>query len=262
MRGYVREGRRILLISPNIILQNPNQPRRTFDRSELLSLADSIRENGMLQPITVRKRDDDRYELIAGERRLRAARIAGMREVPCILIAATDYNSAILALLENMQREDLNCFEEAEGIKKLMDDWNVTQQEAARRLGYAQSTVANKLRLLKLSDYVRERIVIHGLSERHARALLKLPTEGDIDMALDKIINENMSISEAEHFTEKLMEVKEPKKKGTVKANCDIRLFFNTINRAVRTMQLSGVKAVTKREEADDWTIYTIRIPH
>lgn len=156
------------------ITPNANQPRTEFSRDELVELADSIRQNGVLQPLTVRRGKQNQYELIAGERRLRASILAGMDTVPCIIVQCDDQQSAVFALLENLQRVDLGPFEEAEGIARLIEAWGITQEEAAQRLGKKQSTIANKLRLLKLSEPERRQIVEACLTERHARALLRL----------------------------------------------------------------------------------------
>lgn len=255
----VRTGKRILLISPSLILRNPSQPRTFFKREELYSLADSISANGILQPLTVRSREDGRYELVAGERRLRAARIAGLTEVPCVEVNVSDRASAVLALLENLQRQDLNFFEEAEGIEHLIKEWGLTQQETARKLGKSQSAVANKLRILKISNYQREKILQYGLSERHARALLKLTDDDDRLRAIEYIAERHLNVSQAELYIQNMNSPAVERKRIIAKA-CDVRLFFNTITKAVNTMRQSGIEASTDREEQEDYTVYTIKI--
>ena len=173
---YKRDDRKLVKISPEKIVPSPYQPRREFDYYELLQLAESIRKNGLIQPVTVRKRNE-RYELISGERRLRASLFAGLKEIPCIVVRASDRECSLMCLIENIQRTDLNFFEEAEGIRRLMDDFSLSQQEVAEKLGMAQSTLSNKTRLLRLGPDQRSRIMSAGLTERHARALLRLPAE-------------------------------------------------------------------------------------
>ena len=164
---------KVLSIHIDQILPNPYQPRKLFDEEELSGLSESIRSNGILQPLSVRRTTCGNYEIIAGERRFRACKQAGLEHVPCIVMDVDEQKSAILAILENIQRHDLSFFEQAEGIMRLIEEWGVTQEEAALRLGKAQSTIANKLRLLKIPPYLRHKILENGLTERHARALLK-----------------------------------------------------------------------------------------
>ena len=194
-----RDGR-LLSLPIGVIHPSRWQPRTVFDEDELSGLSESIRRNGLLQPITVRRRDDGGWELIAGERRLRAARLAGLGEVPCIEMRADDRKAAILGLIENVQRQDLNIFEEAEAIRRLMTEWGVTQLELAQRLGKAQSTVANKLRLLRLNEEQRRRILASHLSERHARALLRLDEDSERDEVLNEMIARQMTAAEAETY--------------------------------------------------------------
>ena len=167
---------RVRYISLNQIRPNPQQPRRSFDEDSLSELAESIRSYGILQPLTVRRQGTG-YELVAGERRLRAAAMAGLREVPCLVAQVGEEDSALLALMENLQRRDLDCWEEAEALSRLIARYGLSQEEAARRLGRSQPAVANKLRLLRLPDSVRQFLQENGLTERHARALLRLGTE-------------------------------------------------------------------------------------
>ena len=159
------------------IRSNPYQPRRYFQRAALEELSASIREYGILQPLTVRKMSGGSYELVAGERRLRAAELAGLETVPCLLVQVNEYDSAMLALLENIQRQNLSFLEEAEGYRNLMEDYGLTQEELASKLSKSQSFIANKLRILKLEDPLKRLLVENNFTERHARALLKLPDE-------------------------------------------------------------------------------------
>lgn len=244
------------------IRPNKSQPRKQFFEDELQSLANSITENGILQPLTVRKVSASEFELVAGERRLRAAALAGLKRVPCIVVKCSDKESAIYALLENLQRADLGIFEEARGISRLLRRFGLTQKQAAEQLGKNQSTIANKLRLLRLSAEEQEWIENAGLSERHARALLKLEDEGLRRNALSRVIAEGLNVSQTEALVN-LYFHSAPKKtnRGTSKAVIkDIRIFVNTINKAVDTMRLAGIDAETHKSDNDNFIEYTIKI--
>ena len=246
------------------IRPNKAQPRKTFNEEELKTLSQSIDENGILQPLTVRKVTATEYELIAGERRLRASVMAGLRKVPCVVIKCSDKESAIFALLENLQRCDLTMFEEARGISRLIRRYGLTQEEAAVKLGKTQSTIANKLRLLKLTYEEQEWILNAGLSERHARTLLRLTDEGARREALSKIISENLNVSQSETLVSTIISTnpKSAKKQGISKAVIkDVRIFVNTINKAIDTMRLAGIDAQSDKTDTDNFIEYTIRIP-
>ena len=246
------------------IRPNKAQPRKTFNEAELKTLSQSIEENGILQPLTVRKVTATEYELIAGERRLRASVMAGLRKVPCVVIKCSDKESAIFALLENLQRCDLTMFEEARGISRLIRRYGLTQEEAAVKLGKTQSTIANKLRLLKLTYEEQEWILNAGLSERHARTLLRLTDEGARREALSKIISENLNVSQSETLVSTIISTnpKSAKKQGISKAVIkDVRIFVNTINKAIDTMRLAGIDAQSDKTDTDNFIEYTIRIP-
>ena len=264
----------VLMLSPDKIFPNPSQPRRDFDEDELMGLAESINKNGILQPLSVRKRRDGGFELIAGERRLRAARLAGLSSIPCIELAVDERRSAVLALLENLQRQDLSCFEEADGYARLLNDWGVTQQEASSRLGKSQSAIANKLRLLKLTPDQRERISAARLSERHARALLRVEDNGERDRLLNEVIANTFTVSETERLVDNLLCPPEPdpEPEPVQKVEItpaprrtpmvgDVRLFVNTITRAVDTMKEAGICAKTSKNESGEFIEYTIYIP-
>lgn len=249
----------VMQIKIDAIESNPSQPRRTFDEAEMMSLATSIRQNGILQPLSVRRDEQGRYILIAGERRLRAARLAGLTRVPCVLMQVDERQAAVLALMENLQREDLSCFEEAEGIQRLIEMGGLTREEIALRLGKAQSTLANKLRLLQLHPWQRKRIEAAGLCERHARALLRLEP-GRREEALNAIIAGQMTVGEADALVAKMLEPPpaSPKRSPVFR---DLRLFVNTINHAVDTMRRSGVNAKADKQESDRFIEYHIVIP-
>lgn len=246
------------------IRPNKTQPRKIFEEDKLRDLAKSIEENGILQPLTVRKVSQSEYEIIAGERRLRAAVLAGLIKVPCIIIKCNDKQSAMLALLENLQRCDLGFFEEARGISKLIRRYGITQEEAAQKLGKSQSSIANKLRLLNLSYEEQDWIVQAGLSERHARALLRIYDQELRREALSKIIAENLNVAKSEELIDNLLfnSGSYDRKKGSQKILIrDIRIFVNTINKAVTTMKQAGIKAVCNHKDRGDYIEYTVKIP-
>ena len=193
---------RVVEVNVSEIVPNPHQPRTDFDLADMQSLAESIAQNGILQPLTVRKDADQRYELVAGERRLRAAKLAGLQSVPCIILDISERNSAIMALVENIQRQDLSFFDEASAIEKLISYYGMTQEDAAAKLGKAQSTIANKLRLLRLTQAERDVIMKYNLTERHARALLRLRAPEERLQILDKVIKYNLNVEKTEAAVE------------------------------------------------------------
>ena len=247
------------------ILPNPFQPRKNFDGPALEEMSQSIRQYGILQPITVRKVSPTLYELVAGERRLRAAKHAGLEKIPAIVVEMSDSDSAAVALVENLQRQDLSFMEEAEAYSALIAIHGFTQEQIAAKLGKNQSTIANKLRLLRLPESVKAALVEHNLTERHARALLRIPDEDKQLEALKKICDNSYNVSETDAYIDKLLEAKKepefkavPKRTGIMK---DVRIFMNTINRAVSVMIESGISAVSQQTEFDDYYEYVIKIP-
>lgn len=253
---------RVQYIPLGRIRPNPQQPRRSFDEEGLAELAASIRSCGILQPLTVRRAGDG-YELVAGERRLRAARIAGLREVPCLVAQVGEEDSALLALMENLQRRDLDCWEEAQAIARLISRYGLSQEEAARRLGRAQPTVANKLRLLRLPEDVRALLRENGLTERHARALLRLQDPEVQRRAAGDIVRRGMNVAQAEAYVEKLLQsaqVTPPRGRSTYIIK-DVRLFLNSVDRGLHLMRQAGVDAGWDRQDTDREILLTIRIP-
>ena len=240
------------------IHKNPHQPRKIFDPQALQSLADSIRQYGIITPLTVRQVGED-FELVSGERRLRAATIAGLSMVPCYIVSVDDQQSALMALLENLQRKDLDCFEEALFLRRLCSEFHMTQQEAAQRVGKTQSAVANKMRLLRLSPATVEVIRSCHLTERHARTLLQLEEEDARFAAAEEMGKRHMTVAQAEQYVQRLLEEKpRPRRQGMIR---DVRLFCNTVDRAVRVMSEAGLKVrVDKRREGED-LILTVRVP-
>lgn len=257
----LHEVGRVVEISTGDIQPNPSQPRKHFSAEELTSLAKSITANGIIQPLTVR-RIKNNFELISGERRLRAAKLAGMKNVPCIIINADDEKSAVMALLENIQRSDLNCFEEAIAISTLISSGEVTREDISLRLGMAQSTIANKLRLMKLTRDEQQLIIEHGLTERHARALLRIADEDIRKETLAKTIEGSWTVDVLEKYINRL-EREELKRSSYEKRAVmlkDVRLFFNSVNKALEVMKLAGVDATAKRVDKEDHIEYTILI--
>lgn len=255
-------SRRVLYLPVSLIRANPNQPRRHFDERALRELAESIRQYGILQPLTVRCTLTG-YELIAGERRLRAAKLAGLREVPCLLARAGEESSSVLALVENIQRRDLHYFEEAAAIAQLIKTCGFSQEQAADKLGKSQSAVANKLRLLRLSGECAVLLRENDLSERHARALLRLADEEERLAALKTIIARGMNVAQTEEYVEALLKksaVTPPPRKPTYVIK-DVRIFLNSVHRQLGIMQRAGVAANAEREDTDDEIRLVIRIP-
>ena len=253
---------KVVEIDIDMIIPNPNQPRKVFQDNEISALAESIMQNGILQPLSVR-RCGESFELIAGERRLRAAKMCGFTVVPCIIHEISDRNSAILALVENIQRQDLSFFDEATAIEKLITYYGMTQEDAASKLGKAQSTIANKLRLLRLTPEERELIVKFDLTERHARSLLKLASPADRLEILEKVIKNNLNVERTEKLIEDYIgsqrEKASYKKRSKVFQN--VKIFINTINKAVETMQSAGIPADAKKIQNENYVEYRVRIP-
>ena len=268
--GSGREDRVLRRIRISEIVRNPNQPRRYFDPEAIATLAESIRQYGVLNPLTVRRTGNGGYELVAGERRLRAARVAGLTDVPCLLINADGEDSSVIALVENLQRRDLDFFEEANGFKRLIEQFGLTQEEAARKVGKTQSAVANKLRLLRLSQQNMELIRCNNLTERHARALLRLNDEADRINVTNYIIEHELNVSRTEEYIDEFLKAKENPQpvveaesgKRVVRLFKDVRFFLNTLNRAVGVMVDAGIGATVKQQESDDGLTLTICIPH
>ena len=267
MSGFLSFNRekqvnKVIEVDVSRIIPNPCQPRRRFQDNELSALAGSIEQNGILQPLSVRKVGEF-FELIAGERRLRAARLCGMEAVPCIVHEVNDRNSAILALVENIQRQDLSFFDEATAIEKLITQYGMTQEDAASKLGKAQSTIANKLRLLRLTGIEREFIMKHGLTERHARALLRLASPEERTAVLQRVVDNGLNVEKTEKLIDdyigKQKEKASYKKRSRVFQN--VRVFVNTINRAVETMQAAGIRADSQKIQRDVYIEYRVRIP-
>ena len=266
-RPGIRRGG-IIYLRTDELTPNPVQPRKRFDDEALAELSDSIKNYGILNPLTVRLRCG-KYELVAGERRLRAAKMAGLREVPCILLDVNMEDASLIALVENLQRKDLDFIEEAAGIRQLIRMFGMSQEEAARRIGKSQSAVANKLRLLKLPPDVLEALRENGLTERHGRALLRLQRPEAQREALAYIIDNGLTVAATDAYVDALLsspepeppaEPEKPEHKRTFVLK-DVRVFLNTLSRSIDLMKQGGIDAGVQRQETEDSLILTISIP-
>ena len=255
LKTYMETGR-VVFLPARAIRPNPAQPRRSFDETALGELTESVRCHGVIQPLSVR-RVGGGYELIAGERRLRAAQAAGLGEVPCIVMTMDDAESGLAALIENLQRQDLDFLEEAMGISRLIRTQNLSQEQAARMLGKSQSAIANKLRLLRHSPEVLSAIKRAGLSERHARALLRLKSEPEKMSAIAVIDSLSMSVSRTEQYIENLLNP-DPK---TRERRVNLGGFLNNLSQNIARIQSAGIGAVSERRETEAEIVLTITIP-
>ncbi|MDR1192946.1 MAG: ParB/RepB/Spo0J family partition protein [Peptococcaceae bacterium] len=276
--GNHKEGgsqEQVLALDLNLLTPNPYQPRKAFDEGQLEEMGKSMREIGVIQPIVVR-RSGERYELVAGERRFRAAKLIGMTTIPAVIRNFTDKEMATIALVENLQRADLNYFEEAEGFQRLIEEFGMTQEEVAARVGKSQPTVANKLRVLRLDPQVREKIIAGVVTERHARALLKLGAVEEQLLILKEIYDKELNVKDTEYLVGELLagraEIGEdgdeendpaaPKKRTLVRRmSPDMRIYINTIQQAVKTIREAGQTAEVEQTETDDFILLTIRLP-
>lgn len=255
--------KKLLMLKPSELKVSKNQIRNNFDNNELKILADSIAVNGIIQPLSVRKVLNGKYEIITGERRYRAALIAGIRRIPCILHNVDHQTVAIYSIVENMQRSELGIFEQAEALEKLTTVYGMSQSEVSAKIGIAQSTVSNKIRILKLEEKIKKRIEKNRLTERHARALLRIEPSRRNE-ALDYIIENALNVSQTEEYVEELINPKlkkelitEPTRKFAIG---DVRLFYNSLSKLVETLQSAGVDANTKKTENDKYIEYKVRI--
>ena len=254
LKTYMETGR-VLFLPARSIRPNPAQPRKIFREEALTELADSIRQHGILQPLSVR-RVGAGYELIAGERRLRAARMVGLSEIPCIVMNMDDREAGVSAMVENLQRQDLDFVEEARGISFLMEQWTMSQEQVARLLGKSQSAVANKLRLLRHSPEVLQALREAGLTERHGRALLKLRSEEEKLEAIAVIAAQAMSVARTERYIQELL-VRKPQPERRV----NVGAFLSNLDQSLARIQQSGVPAVSERRETENQIVLTITIP-
>ena len=255
------ESNKVLFLPVTAIAPNPHQPRREFDPAALEELAGSIAQHGILQPLSVRRLSNGGYELISGERRLRAAQLCNLDEVPCLVVSADPQESSILALIENVQRRDLDFLEEALALQSLLEATGLSQDALARRIGKSQSAVANKLRLLKLSPDVLQLLRQNGFTERHARALLRLPDLTTQTQAARHMVAHRLTVAQTEAYIDSLLSPPQKSKAKTIFILKDVRLFLNTVTRGLAMMQSAGVNAACDRQDTDSEILLTIRIP-
>ncbi len=256
------EGTRVTMVPREAISPNPDQPRRYFDPQALGELADSIRVHGILQPLSVRRKGAGRYELIAGERRLRAAALCGLQEVPCLVLEADRRDSCLLSLVENLQRQDLDFWEEARALERLIQGFGLSQEAVAAMVGRSQPAVANKLRLLKLPPEALELLRKSGATERHARALLRLPDPQAQLQGAAVAAREGWTVARTEQYVASVLKDRgdKPRSRRPVLLR-DVRFFLNSVDHGLSVMRSAGVEAQYRREEVEDAILLTIRIP-
>ena len=254
LNTYMETGR-VIFLQPKVIRPNPAQPRKIFQTEALQELAASIRQHGILQPLSVR-RVEGGYELIAGERRLRAAQMAGLTEIPCLIMAMNEKESTMAAMVENLQRQDLDFIQEARGISRLMEQYAMSQEQVAQVLGKSQSAVANKLRILRHERQVLEAIRENGLTERHARALLRLDNMEQKMTMIAAIVSQGMSVARTEEAVARLLEDRK-----TEPGRPNVGAFLNHLTQSLARIQMGGIPAVSERRETEDRIVLTITIP-
>ena len=253
------DDKQITEIETKLIQPSEHQPRKLFSERAMAELTQSVREHGVLQPLLVIKSEDG-YSVIAGERRLRAAKLAGLERVPVMVLDKDSRECAEIALIENIQREQLSFFEEAEGYRRLCDEFSLTQAEIAQKLSKKQSTISNKMRLLRLPKTAQVIITANGLTERHARELLRISDKHLLFEALDRIVTKKLNVTQTEEYITALLTPQKTPPQRSCKVK-DMRIFVNTINKAVNLIKQSGIKPVTKLYETDGFVEYIIKIP-
>lgn len=254
----------IVNIDVSKIIPNKNQPRKVFDDKALLELSLSIKNYGIIQPITVRNIYDDIYEIVAGERRFKAVKLLNMETIPAVVIEVKEEESAAMALIENLQREDLDFIEEAMAYERLIEDFDLNQTQLAEKLGKSQSTIANKMRILKLPESVKQMLREANLSERHARALLKLDDEELLLSVVEKVIKKDLNVSETEKLVNSIAEDFNEKKirdKRYVRNFINYKIYINTIKNAYNEIVKTGIDAKFEQDESDDYIEIKVKIP-
>lgn len=249
-------GRSLKNIDINKIIVNKQQPRTVFDEEKIAELASSIKENGLIQPIIVRKKGKQ-FEIIAGERRYRACKLAGLKEISCVIEDYNDQEVSTLAIIENIQREDLSPIDEARAYQSLIQEYHYNQSELAKIVGKKQSTIANKLRLLKLNDDVIMAVDQKQITERHARAMLSVEKEKQVDV-LNEVLKKQLNVAQTEKLINKKPKPKKPKPKKAISQN--VKIALNTINQATAMIEKTGIHLNQEVEDLDDEYVITIRI--
>lgn len=261
-RSHEKECPQVTLLPIEKIIANPEQPRKVFKKEELEELSNSIKDYGVLQPILVRRMEQGIYSIIAGERRYRASCQAGLTEIPAIIQNLEEEQAALIALVENVQREDLNYIEEAKAYKKLMDDFKLTQAEIAQKVGKQQSTISNKIRLLTLPEDILELLTVHGLTERHARALLRIEEENNRRKIINKIVKNNLNVKQTEKLIEEFLEGQAEQKRKKQKVNyISYKIYVNTIRKAFSQIKEIEKDAVFSQEDKGEYLEVKITIP-
>ena len=257
-------NRKVLEIPLVQIKPRKNPIRRIYSRDKLMELAESIEKNGILQPLTVRKISNMEFELISGERRLRAAAMCGCVTVPCMIVSCTDEQASVFSLTENLQRSDLNFFEEAEIINNIISHSNISKQELALQIGQRSSFISGKLEMLDLGYEERNIILKSHLTERHAKAILKISDKAERRIVLSEIVENNMNVSQSEEYINEILKKSKFRRQQSQRQKAvikDIRIFENTINHAVDTMRDSGIPAIKIQTENEDFIEYVVKIP-
>ena len=261
-RSHEKECPQVTLLPIEKIIANPEQPRKVFKKEELEELSNSIKDYGVLQPILVRRMDQGIYSINAGERRYRASCQAGLTEIPAIIQNLEEEPAALIALVENVQREDLNYIEEAKAYKKLMDDFKLTQAEIAQKVGKQQSTISNKIRLLTLPEDILELLTVHGLTERHARALLRIEEENNRRKIIDRIVKNNLNVKQTEKLIEEFLEGQAEQKRKKQKVNyISYKIYVNTIRKAFSQIKEIENDTVFSQEDKGEYLEVKITIP-
>ncbi len=265
-RTGARPSKQVCWLEMDRIAPNPNQPRKVFEATALRELAESIQQCGLLQPISVRALDAERYELISGARRMAACKQLGMTHIDAIVLSASTRDSALLALIENLQREDLHFFEEAEGYASVLKRFVISQEELASSIGRSQSTVANKLRLLRLEQPVRELLRLHEMTERHARALLRLPEGEERLKAVQQAAARGLNVQQTEALIAQILEKLRKQQEGAPRRKVislmrDHRLYINAIRDIIQQMKASGITAEYTLQDMGDRIEMRVTMP-
>lgn len=242
------------------IVPNPHQPRTVFEEESLIELSESIKNYGILQPVTVKVMDDGKYQLVMGERRYRASKLLGLETIPCIIVDLDDNKSAMVAMIENLQREDLNFFEEALGYYKLINDHGMTQKDLSVKIGKNQSTISNKLRILTLTDEEKKLIIDNSLSERHSRALLKVEDIEIRKKILSLVIDKKLNVKQTEELIDRKLKI-DKKKRQKVSSKINYRIYINTIKTAYKSIKDTGVDIEYSEDDFDDYIEIKMKIP-
>ena len=256
---FTKNEKQIAQVETDKLSPSPHQPRRLFSEKSLAELSESIKTHGVLQPLLAIRGENGNFTLIAGERRLRAAKMAGLKSVPVIIMDKSDRDCAAISLIENIQREQLSFFEEAESYRRLIEEFDMTQADIAKGLSKKQSTISNKLRLLRLPKTAQALIVANNLTERHARELLRIQNSGKLFEVLDKVILKKMNVAQTAEYIDGILEPKQ-KPQRSCKIG-ELKICLNTINNAVRLIRKAGIKPITRMQESDGFVEYTIKIP-